>query len=88
LSHDADSYLALLDTFSGHIAMQPWQRERLYAEIRRRLAQGPDGQPHRHWGAVLHVARTMAGLSPPSRLRPLWAGSGAVSGDDETAAGS
>ena len=55
--HDADSYLALLDTFSSHIAMAPWQRERLYDEIRRRLAARPDGRLRRHWGAVLHVAR-------------------------------
>ena len=55
--YDADSYLRLLDTFSNHIAMQPWQRERLYSEIRRRLAQRPDGRLRRHWGAVLHVAR-------------------------------
>jgi hypothetical protein len=37
--------------------MQPWQRERLYAEIRSRLAERPDGLLRRHWGAVLHVAR-------------------------------
>ncbi|MEN0130406.1 MAG: methyltransferase domain-containing protein [Brevundimonas sp.] len=58
--HDADSYLALLDTFSGHIAMQPWQRERLHGEIRARLAARPDGLLHRHWGCVLHVARLRA----------------------------
>lgn len=57
--HDADSYIALLDTFSGHIAMQPWQRERLYGEIRRRLAQRADGLLRRHWGAVLHVAHAV-----------------------------
>ncbi len=55
--YDADSYVALLDTFSGHIAMEPWQRERLYGEIRRRLAARPDGRLRRHWGAALHVAR-------------------------------
>lgn len=55
--HDADGYLAVLDTFSGHIAMQPWQRARLDGEIRRRLDQRPDGLLHRHWGCVLHVAR-------------------------------
>jgi len=55
--YDADSYLRLLDTFSNHIAMQPRQRERLYSEIRRRLAQRSDGRLGRHWGAVLHVAR-------------------------------
>jgi SAM-dependent methyltransferase len=57
LHYDAERYIDLLETFSGHLAMAPWQRERLYAEIRRRLAQRPDGLVHRHWGAVLHVAR-------------------------------
>jgi SAM-dependent methyltransferase len=55
--YDADAYLALLDTFSGHIAMEPWPRDRLYGEIRSRLAARPDGMLRRHWGAVLHVAR-------------------------------
>jgi SAM-dependent methyltransferase len=59
--YDADGYIALLDTFSGHIAMAPWQRERLYAEIRRRLGERPDGLLRRGWGAVLHVARRRDG---------------------------
>jgi hypothetical protein len=37
--------------------MAPWQRERLYGEIRRRLALRPDGLLRRHWGGVLHMAR-------------------------------
>jgi SAM-dependent methyltransferase len=57
VSYDAAEYLRLLDTFSGHIAMEAWQRELLYAEIRRQLAQRPDGRLRRHWGAVLSVAR-------------------------------
>jgi SAM-dependent methyltransferase len=56
ISYTADEYIALLDTFSGHIAMQAWQRDRLYGEIRRRLAQRPDGRLRRHWGAALEVA--------------------------------
>jgi hypothetical protein len=56
LKYDADSYVDLLETFSGHIAMAPWQRQRLYAEIRRRLNERPDGLLRRHWGAALHVA--------------------------------
>lgn len=56
-SRYAEGYLRLLDTFSGHIAMQPWQRQRLYGEIRRRLDERPDGRLRRGWGAVLHVAR-------------------------------
>ena len=55
--YTADEYTRLLDTFSGHIAMASWQRDRLYGEIRLRLARRPDGQLRRHWGAVLHVAR-------------------------------
>ena len=55
--YDAEGYLRLLDTFSGHIAMQPWQRDRLYSEIRRRLGERADRSLHRGWGAVLHVAR-------------------------------
>ncbi len=55
-TYDADGYLALLDTFSGHIAMGDAKRAHLYAEIRRRLALRSDGLLRRHWGAVLHVA--------------------------------
>jgi len=58
--YDAGGYIDLLDTFSGHIAMAGWQRDRLYGEIRRRLADRPDGRLRRHWGAVLHVARRRA----------------------------
>ena len=57
VSYDGERYVDLLSTFSGHIAMAPWQRERLFSEIRRRLAQRPDGSLRRHWGAALHVAR-------------------------------
>src|SRR5262249_35122166 len=55
--YTAEACIRLLDTCSGHIAMAPWQRTRLYDEIRRRLARRPDGLVRRHWGAVLHVAR-------------------------------
>jgi hypothetical protein len=55
--YDADGYIDLLNTFSGHIAMQDWQRDRLYGEVRRRLAERPDGRLRRHWGGVLHIAR-------------------------------
>jgi hypothetical protein len=51
-----DIYDRLLDTFSGHISMAQWQRDRLYGEITRRLAGRPDGRLRRHWGTALHVA--------------------------------
>jgi len=57
VAYDANGYLDLLDSFSGHIAMQAEKRERLYAEIRRRLGARPDGLLRRHWGTVRHVAR-------------------------------
>lgn len=54
--YSAEDYIALIGTFSGHIDMADWQRDRLYGEIRRRLAARPDGMVRRHWGAVLHLA--------------------------------
>jgi SAM-dependent methyltransferase len=69
--YDADRYLELLDTFSGHLAMEPWQRDRLYGEIRRRLAARPDGTLRRHWGAVLHVARRVEIPQAPGGPRNL-----------------
>jgi SAM-dependent methyltransferase len=59
LRYTAEEYISLLGTFSGHIAMAQWQRDRIYAEIRRRLAARPDGTLLRHWGALLHVARRL-----------------------------
>ena len=56
LVYGADAYIDLLNTFSGHIAMEQWQRNRLYSEIRRRLAERPEGALRRHWGAILEVA--------------------------------
>jgi SAM-dependent methyltransferase len=55
--YDADGYIDLLNTFSGHIAMAAWQRDRLYGEVRRRLAERRDGTLRRHWGGVLHIGR-------------------------------
>lgn len=57
VAYDADGYTRLLDTFSGHIAMEPWKRRRLYSEIRRRMDERADGLLRRGWAAVLHVAR-------------------------------
>jgi SAM-dependent methyltransferase len=55
--YTADEYIALLDTFSGHVSMDSPKRDRLYAEIRARIASRADGRVRRHWYAVLHVAR-------------------------------
>ena len=61
--YDADQYIGLLETFSGHIVMAAWQRDRLYGAIRSRLAERPDRTLRRHWGAVLHIARRRDGAA-------------------------
>jgi SAM-dependent methyltransferase len=60
-AYNAEAYIALLDTFSDHIAMADWQRERLYGAIRDGLSRRPEGTILRHWGSVLHVARRLQG---------------------------
>lgn len=66
ISYSADEYIRLLNTFSGHIAMDAGKRDHLYAEIRRRVARRPDGLLRRHWGAVLHVARRSGWSAVPA----------------------
>jgi SAM-dependent methyltransferase len=56
-SYTSDEYIALLNTFSGHISMEPEKREHLYAEIRLRIGRRADPRVRRHWNAILHVAR-------------------------------
>ena len=59
-SYTADEYIALLNTFSGHIAMEPAKREHLYREIRRRIGRRAEPRVRRHWYAILHLARPYA----------------------------
>jgi SAM-dependent methyltransferase len=51
--YSADEYIALLETFSGHISMDADKREHLYREIRAKLGTH---RVRRHWYAILHVA--------------------------------
>jgi len=55
--YTADQYVALLSTFSGHIAMEERKRAHLYREIRERISRREDPRVRRHWLAILHVAR-------------------------------
>jgi SAM-dependent methyltransferase len=56
-SYSAEEYIALLNTFSGHISMDERNREHLYQEIRLRISRRDIQQVRRHWQAILHVAR-------------------------------
>jgi SAM-dependent methyltransferase len=58
--YKAEEYIALLNTFSGHISMDAEKREHLYEEIRDRIGRRPDRQVRRHWHAILHVTRRAA----------------------------
>lgn len=53
-TYSADDYLALIGTYSNHIAATPEQKDRLYAAIRRRI--GP-GTVRKHHLNILHVSR-------------------------------
>ena len=55
--YTAEEYIALLGTFSDHIAMDPATRRHLFQEVRRRFARREDGRLTRHWSAVLTVGR-------------------------------
>ncbi len=55
--YTADEYVALLGTFSGHIEMNPGDRERLFQEVRKRVEARSDPRIRRHWRSILHVAR-------------------------------
>jgi hypothetical protein len=57
IDYDTDGYLKLLDTFSGHIAMEPAKRAYLHHETRRLINARPSRTMHRHWIAILNVGR-------------------------------
>lgn len=78
VSYAAEECLQLLDTFSGHIAMQEWQRDCLYTKFRRRLARRSNGRLRHHWEAVLH-ASSRANLTRAPLARPLAGGLGSGS---------
>jgi SAM-dependent methyltransferase len=69
IAYDADEYVDLLNTFSGHIAMDEAKRTYLYSEIRKRIATRTDGQIRRGWGAVLHVAQRRGAAADPLGMR-------------------
>jgi SAM-dependent methyltransferase len=55
--YTADEYVALLETFSGHLSMNASKREQLYREVRERIERRPERRVRRHWYAILLVAR-------------------------------
>ncbi len=59
LTYNAEPYVDLLNTFSGHIALEPEKREFLYRSIRERMNARPERRVRRHWLTILNVARKL-----------------------------
>jgi SAM-dependent methyltransferase len=57
--YTAEEYIDLMNTFSGHIAMEPDKREYLFRNVRERVNARPDPRLRRHWLAILNVARKL-----------------------------
>ncbi|TMF07819.1 MAG: class I SAM-dependent methyltransferase [Chloroflexi bacterium] len=57
LVYTAKEYIDLLNTFSGHIALDPEKRDYLYRNVRDRINARSDPRVRRHWLAILNVAR-------------------------------
>ena len=55
--YTADSYIALLDTYSGHRALDDERRNRLYERIRGRIDARPGGRVTKTYLTMLNVAR-------------------------------
>lgn len=57
LTYTADEYIAVLETYSGHRALDAETRERLYDRIRRRIEARAERQVRKSYLATLNVAR-------------------------------
>jgi SAM-dependent methyltransferase len=59
VDYDADEYLDVLDTYSGHRALSRAAREQLYERIRSRIESRPDRRVRKTYLATLHIARCL-----------------------------
>jgi SAM-dependent methyltransferase len=57
LTYTADSYVAVLGTFSDNLALPAEQREELFRRIHARIAARPDGTVTKHQLVILTVGR-------------------------------
>jgi hypothetical protein len=56
VAYGADEYIRLLETYSGHRALDDDTRNRLLDRIHRRVQARPDGQVRKTYLAILNVA--------------------------------
>jgi SAM-dependent methyltransferase len=57
MTYTADSYIALLETYSGHRALDAERRARLFDLIRARIDSRPGGEVRKTYLAILNVAQ-------------------------------
>jgi SAM-dependent methyltransferase len=57
VTYNADEYVAVLNTYSGHRALDDATREQLLGRIHRRVEQRPGGRVRKTYLAVLNVAQ-------------------------------
>jgi SAM-dependent methyltransferase len=57
VDYSAETYIDVLNTYSGHIAWEQWRRDKLYAEIRRLIGQRSERRIRKHYLGILHVCR-------------------------------
>ena len=59
VTYSAEDYIAVLETYSGHRALDLELRERLYDRIRRRIAVRPGRKVRKSYLALMTVARRL-----------------------------
>ncbi len=59
VSYTADEYVGVLDTYSGHRALDGATRRRLYERIHRRIEEQPERKVRKTYLATLNVARRL-----------------------------
>ena len=57
VDYTADTYIDVLNTYSGHIAWEQSKRDKLYAEVRRLIGQRAEGRIRKHYLSILQVCR-------------------------------
>lgn len=61
VEYTPDTYVDVLETYSGHRSIEPAKRKQLYARIRRRIEARPGARVSKSHLALLHVARRSPG---------------------------
>ena len=60
VDYAADSYIDVLNTYSGHIAWPQWKRDRLYAEVRELIGERAEKRIRKHYLSILHICRRIS----------------------------